>query len=63
MNWKDRTTCVLFGDGAGAVVLEAVEGQGTTADRGIPRDRLNWTGALQGQPRRWRHLDRATGTP
>ncbi len=35
MDWEDRTTCVLFGDGAGAVVLESVEGQGTPADRGI----------------------------
>jgi 3-oxoacyl-[acyl-carrier-protein] synthase-3 len=35
MDWEDRTTCVLFGDGAGAVVLEPVEGQGTSADRGI----------------------------
>lgn len=35
MDWTDRTTCVLFGDGAGAVVLEPVEGQGTPADRGI----------------------------
>ncbi len=35
MDWKDRSTCVLFGDGAGAVVLEAQEGTGTTADRGI----------------------------
>ena len=35
MDWEDRTTSVLFGDGAGAVVLEAAEGQGTTADRGI----------------------------
>lgn len=35
MDWEDRTTSVLFGDGAGAVVLEATEGQGTTADRGI----------------------------
>lgn len=35
MDWEDRTTCVLFGDGAGAVVLEPVEGQGTPADRGI----------------------------
>ncbi|MDP3895052.1 MAG: 3-oxoacyl-[acyl-carrier-protein] synthase III C-terminal domain-containing protein, partial [Mesorhizobium sp.] len=30
-----RTTCVLFGDGAGAMVLEAGEGEGTTADRGV----------------------------
>ncbi|SFJ55983.1 beta-ketoacyl-ACP synthase III [Jannaschia pohangensis] len=35
MNWEDRTTCVLFGDGAGALILEAAEGQGTSADRGI----------------------------
>lgn len=35
MDWSDRGTCVLFGDGAGAVVLEPVEGQGTTADRGL----------------------------
>jgi len=35
LDWNDRTTCVLFGDGAGAVVLEAAEGQGTIADRGI----------------------------
>ncbi len=35
MNWEDRTTCVLFGDGAGAVILEAIEGEGTPADRGI----------------------------
>ncbi|MCF6369951.1 beta-ketoacyl-ACP synthase III [Rhizobium halophilum] len=35
LDWKDRTTCVLFGDGAGALVLEAAEGEGTVADRGI----------------------------
>ncbi len=35
MDWTDRSTCVLFGDGAGAVVLEPVEGQGTPADRGV----------------------------
>ena len=35
MDWTDRGTCVLFGDGAGAVVLEGQEGQGTTADRGL----------------------------
>jgi len=35
MDWTDRGTCVLFGDGAGAVVLEPGDGQGTTADRGI----------------------------
>jgi 3-oxoacyl-[acyl-carrier-protein] synthase-3 len=35
LDWKDRTTCVLFGDGAGAVVLEAQELSGTNEDRGI----------------------------
>ncbi|SHL72061.1 beta-ketoacyl-ACP synthase III [Roseibium suaedae] len=35
LDWEDRTTCVLFGDGAGAVVLEAREGEGTVEDRGI----------------------------
>jgi 3-oxoacyl-[acyl-carrier-protein] synthase-3 len=35
IDWQDRSTCVLFGDGAGAIVLEAAEGEGTTADRGV----------------------------
>jgi 3-oxoacyl-[acyl-carrier-protein] synthase-3 len=35
LDWTDRTTCVLFGDGAGAVVLEAVENDETSKDRGI----------------------------
>jgi 3-oxoacyl-[acyl-carrier-protein] synthase-3 len=35
MDWSDRTTCVLFGDGAGAVVMEPREGQGTAADQGV----------------------------
>jgi 3-oxoacyl-[acyl-carrier-protein] synthase III len=35
MDWDDRTTSVLFGDGAGAVVLQAAMGEGTAADRGI----------------------------
>ena len=35
LDWTDRTTCVLFGDGAGAVVLRAAEGTGSCADRGI----------------------------
>ena len=35
MDWEDRVTCVLFGDGAGALVLEAQEATGTSADRGI----------------------------
>jgi 3-oxoacyl-[acyl-carrier-protein] synthase-3 len=35
LDWDDRTTAVLFGDGAGAVVLHAGEGAGDSADRGI----------------------------
>ncbi|HUR42730.1 MAG TPA: beta-ketoacyl-ACP synthase III [Aestuariivirga sp.] len=35
LDWSDRATCVLFGDGAGAAVLTAGEGGGTNADRGI----------------------------
>jgi 3-oxoacyl-[acyl-carrier-protein] synthase-3 len=35
LDWSDRSTCVLFGDGAGALVLEPQENAGTTADRGI----------------------------
>jgi 3-oxoacyl-[acyl-carrier-protein] synthase III len=44
MNWKDRTTCVLFGDGAGAVVLEATPGEGLSTDRGILSTDLNSDG-------------------
>jgi len=35
MDWTDRSTCVLFGDGAGAMILEAREGEGTTDDQGL----------------------------
>ncbi|MEJ1994275.1 MAG: ketoacyl-ACP synthase III [Limibacillus sp.] len=35
LDWQDRGTCVLFGDGAGAVLLEAEQGRGDKADRGI----------------------------
>jgi len=35
IDWTDRATCVLFGDGAGAVVLEPMEGAGKTTDRGL----------------------------
>ncbi|HEY4191351.1 MAG TPA: beta-ketoacyl-ACP synthase III [Mesorhizobium sp.] len=35
LDWSDRSTCVLFGDGAGAVVLEAGEGAGDISDRGV----------------------------
>ncbi|MFC3087589.1 beta-ketoacyl-ACP synthase III [Tabrizicola soli] len=47
MNWQDRTTCVLFGDGAGALVLEAAEGAGTPADRGILSTDLNSDGRFK----------------
>ncbi len=35
LDWTDRTTCVLFGDGAGAVVIEAQDQPGAMTDRGI----------------------------
>jgi len=35
LDWSDRSTCVLFGDGAGAIVLEAGEGEGSIADHGV----------------------------
>ncbi len=44
MDWTDRSTCVLFGDGAGAVLLEGQEGQGTPKDRGILALDLNSDG-------------------
>ncbi len=49
LDWQDRTTCVLFGDGAGAVVLEAVDGEGAADDRGVLSSRLRSDG---------RHLDK-----
>lgn len=44
LDFTDRSTCVLFGDGAGAVILEAQEGTGTSADRGILALDLNSDG-------------------
>ncbi len=44
MDWNDRGTCVLFGDGAGALILSAQEGQGTNGDRGILSVDLNSDG-------------------
>jgi len=46
LDWQDRGTCVLFGDGAGAVVLKAETGQGTTADRGVLSTHLHSDGRL-----------------
>jgi 3-oxoacyl-[acyl-carrier-protein] synthase-3 len=45
LDWTDRTTCVLFGDGAGAVVLEAQEQPGGTSGRGIITSHLRSDGA------------------
>ncbi|HSX74800.1 MAG TPA: beta-ketoacyl-ACP synthase III [Shinella sp.] len=45
LDWTDRTTCVLFGDGAGAIVLEAAEGAGTNQDRGVLTTQLRSDGA------------------
>ncbi|SOD94271.1 beta-ketoacyl-ACP synthase III [Caenispirillum bisanense] len=44
LDWNDRTTCVLFGDGAGAVVLRAEEAAGTNRDRGILSTHLHSDG-------------------
>lgn len=49
LDWTDRTTCVLFGDGAGAVVLEARRGDGELTDRGVLSTHLRADG---------RHLDK-----
>jgi 3-oxoacyl-[acyl-carrier-protein] synthase-3 len=46
LNWNDRATCVLFGDGAGAVFLRAGTGGGTGADRGILSTHLHAQGDL-----------------
>jgi 3-oxoacyl-[acyl-carrier-protein] synthase-3 len=46
LDWTDRSTCVLFGDGAGAVVLQAGEGEGTSADRGVLNSKLYSDGRL-----------------
>jgi 3-oxoacyl-[acyl-carrier-protein] synthase-3 len=65
LNWQDRSTCVLFGDGAGAVFLRAGEGDGTGSDRGILSTHLHADGTLGdilyvdgavGRPERSGHL-------
>lgn len=45
LDWEDRTTCVLFGDGAGAVVLEARDDEGAAQPRGVLATRLHADGA------------------
>jgi 3-oxoacyl-[acyl-carrier-protein] synthase III len=47
LDWKDRSTCVLFGDGAGAVVLAAEEASGASADRGVLATRLRSDGRFR----------------
>lgn len=49
LDWNDRTTCVLFGDGAGAVIVEAQEGAGQLQDRGVLSTHLRSDG---------RHVDK-----
>ncbi len=44
LDWDDRGTCVLFGDGAGAIVLKGEQGKGTSADRGILANALHSDG-------------------
>jgi 3-oxoacyl-[acyl-carrier-protein] synthase III len=44
LDWNDRTTAVLFGDGAGAIVLEAREGEGNVGDRGVLTSHLRSDG-------------------
>src|SRR5690606_22839789 len=44
LDWNDRTTCVLFGDGAGAVVLKATQGNGDAGDRGILSNHIHSDG-------------------
>jgi 3-oxoacyl-[acyl-carrier-protein] synthase-3 len=46
MDWTDRTTCVLFGDGAGALVLRAGKGTGERSDRGVFNTKLYSDGRL-----------------
>lgn len=44
LDWEDRTTAVLFGDGAGALVLQAGEGEGSNTDRGVLTSHLHSDG-------------------
>ena len=44
LDWEDRTTAVLFGDGAGAIVMQKGEGDGTNKDRGVLTSHLHSDG-------------------
>ena len=46
LDWNDRATCVLFGDGAGAVVLQAHDGIGDNSDQGVLNTRIYSDGRL-----------------
>ena len=65
LDWTDRTTCVLFGDGAGAVVLEARQRPGTRDDRGVLTAHLRSDGRHKDQAlcRRRAVLDRDRRAP
>lgn len=58
LDWSDRTTCVLFGDGAGAFLLEACDGAGTVADTGILSAHIYSDGRL----RKLLYVDGGPGT-
>ena len=47
LDWSDRSTCVLFGDGAGAVVLEALPQSGKTTDRGLLATKIRSDGRFE----------------
>ncbi len=47
LDWQDRTTCVLFGDGAGAVVIEASQQEGGASDRGVLSSHLRSDGRFR----------------
>lgn len=49
LDWTDRTTCVLFGDGAGAVILEGYDAPGAKSDQGVLSTHLHSEGAQRGQ--------------
>jgi 3-oxoacyl-[acyl-carrier-protein] synthase-3 len=59
LDWNDRTTCVLFGDGAGAVFLRASEQPGAPSDRGILSTHLH----AQGDLGSFLYVDGAVGRP
>lgn len=46
LDWQDRATCILFGDGAGAVMLRAANGNGNSSDRGVLSTHLHSDGRL-----------------